>query len=402
MRVMIALEDRFIRTRNGAIYSNNLFDYNLSKRYLQVFDEVVILARVDDVPEETRNGIAANGPGVSFFGLPYYVGVWQYIKQRSRLIALTEQATGCADAYILRIPGTIGTLLWRHLMAEKIPYAVEVMGSSTDSMRTSGANLLVRGIHKFLKGQKEQCENASVALYVTHQWLQRQYPSRCWSISCSEVNLSDESIAGVNEQAERIKSIRNAIERRRPFRICHAGSMAALYKAQDVIVEALAICLKQGLVVELVLIGEGKYKKYYEKKALELGVNKHVNFLSWLPSEKEVRHEFDKADLFVLPSLTEGQPRVLIEAMARGLPCIASNVGGITELLEPEYLVPPGDAAALANKIIEVFNDTGRLERASKHNLEESKTYHITVVNQQRVEFYKKVAELAGNRTLPK
>ena len=402
MRVMVALEDRFIRTTSGHIYSNTIFNYNFWKRYLQVFDEVVVMARLCDVSEKTRDGIPANGPGVSFLGLPYYIGAWQYMKQHYRLVAAIRQATSYADVFILHIPGRISTLLWHRLMVEKIPYAVEVMGSSADSRRTAGVNFLVRGIHRLLSDQKEQCENASVASYVTHKHLQSQYPSHCWSISCSEVNLSDESIADVNEQTKRIKSIRDAIEGRRPFRICHAGSMAALYKAQDVLIEAVSICLNKGLSVELTLLGAGKYRKYYEGKALEFGVNRYVSFLNWLPSVQEVRREFDKADLFVLPSLTEGQPRVLIEAMARGLPCIGSNVGGITELLEPEYLVPPGDAASLANKIIEVFNDAGRLERASKRNLEESKMYHITVVNQQRIEFYKKVAELAGNRTLRK
>ena len=369
---------------------------------MQVFDEVVVLARVCDVSEKTRDGIPANGPGVSFLGLPYYIGAWQYMKQHYRLVAAIQQATSYADVFILHIPGRIGTLLWHRLMAEKIPYAVEVIGSSADSRRTAGANFLVRGIHRLLSGQKEQCENASIASYVTHKHLQSQYPSHCWSISCSEANLPDESIIGEAELMERIRSIRNAKDGHRPFRIFHAGSMAALYKAQDVLIEAVSICLNKGLSVELTLLGEGKYRKYYEGKALEFGVNRYVSFLNWLPSVQEVRCQFDKADLFVLPSLTEGQPRVLIEAMARGLPCIGSSVGGIPELLEPEYLVPPGDAASLANKIIEVFNDAGRLERASKRNLEESKMYHITVVNQQRIEFYKKVAELAGNRTLRK
>jgi glycosyltransferase involved in cell wall biosynthesis len=402
MRVMIALEDRFFRTQNGNIYSNTISDYNFWKRYLQVFDEVVVLARVCDVSEKTRDGIPANGPGVSFLGLPYYIGAWQYMKQHYRLVAAIQQATSYADVFILRIPGRIGTLLWHRLRAENIPYAVEVIGSSKDSRKTSGANFLVRSIYGLLRGQKEQCQFASVASYVTRNYLQRAYPSNCWSTGCPDADITEEAIIDEYAQKERIESSKAAAIRHRPFRICHAGTMTALYKAQDILIKAVAICLGKGLNVELTLLGDGKYRSYFEHKAAEVGLATRVRFLGQLPPGQAVRDQLDKADIFVLPSLTEGLPGVLLEAMARGLPCIGSSVGGIPELLEPEYLVPPGDAASLANKIIEVFNDAGRLERASKRNLEESKMYHITVVNQQRIEFYKKVAELAGNRTLRK
>lgn len=402
MRVMVSLEDRFFKTQNGNVYSNTTCDYKFWSRYLQVFDEVVVFARVCNVPEEKRNGIPANGPGISFFSLPYYIGPWQYLKQYQKLVAIAKQAKNFADVFILRIPGTIGTLLWHHLMEEKIPYAVEVMGSSTDSMRTSGANLLVRGIHKFLKGQKEQCENASAALYVTHQWLQRQCPARCWSVACSDIDLSDDAIISEAEQKAKIKSIRDAAEGRRPFRICHAGTMEALYKAQDVLIRATATCIKNGLNIEMALLGDGRKRCYFESIARQLGVEKRVFFPGWLPPGQAVRNELDKADLFILPSLTEGQPRVLIEAMARGLPCIGSNAGGIPELFESEYIIAAGDVESLAVKIRELVQNPARLERMSRRNWEESKQYRLDVLNQKRIIFYKKVAELARSRTLRK
>ena len=103
--------------------------------------------------------------------------------------------------------------------------------------------------------------------------------------------------------------------------------------------------------------------------------------------------QLDLADLFVLPSYQEGLPRAMVEAMARSLPCIGSTVGGIPELLQPEDMVPPGDAVALANKIREVVTDRDRMARMSARNLEKAKDYRNEVLQERRNEFYRYVRE---------
>jgi glycosyltransferase involved in cell wall biosynthesis len=107
-----------------------------------------------------------------------------------------------------------------------------------------------------------------------------------------------------------------------------------------------------------------------------------------------VRAALDHADLFVLPSRTEGLPRAMIEAMARALPCIGSTVGGIPELLPPEDLVPPGDAAALARKIREVVCDPDRMARMSARNLEQARQYREDALSGRRIAFYQRVREV--------
>jgi glycosyltransferase involved in cell wall biosynthesis len=120
-----------------------------------------------------------------------------------------------------------------------------------------------------------------------------------------------------------------------------------------------------------------------------------VHFCGQLTNPVDVRSELDKADLFVLPSRQEGLPRAMVEAMARGLPCIGSNVGGIPELLPAEDIVPPNDVSALASKITQVLQQPARMQQMSTRNLIKAGEYKDEILNVRRRDFY----QFLRNRT---
>ena len=78
----------------------------------------------------------------------------------------------------------------------------------------------------------------------------------------------------------------------------------------------------------------------------------------------------------------------MIEAMARGLPCIGSTVGGIPELIPLEDCVPPGDIRALANKIYEISTSADRLNTMAERNWDTAHQYRNDILNRKRIEFY--------------
>jgi glycosyltransferase involved in cell wall biosynthesis len=100
------------------------------------------------------------------------------------------------------------------------------------------------------------------------------------------------------------------------------------------------------------VIGGGELRNDLERLAAQLGVSDRVGFLGER-SKEEVAELMRSADVFVLPSLAENLPVVLIEAQATGLPAVATDVGGVSELVDDAagVLVTPGDAAALAEAI---------------------------------------------------
>jgi glycosyltransferase involved in cell wall biosynthesis len=169
--------------------------------------------------------------------------------------------------------------------------------------------------------------------------------------------------------------------------IC-VGAMEMMYKAQDVLIRASALCAQRGLDVRLVLAGDGKMRKGLEILTRALGIENRTTFTGQLSTESEINAALDKADLFVLPSRSEGLPRAMIEAMARGLPCIGSDVGGIPELISASSLVPADDAPALAAKIEEVLTTPGRMQRMSKENLERIPDYSEENLRHRRQAFY--------------
>jgi L-malate glycosyltransferase len=105
------------------------------------------------------------------------------------------------------------------------------------------------------------------------------------------------------------------------------------------------------------IVGDGELRDALERLAQSLGLGDRVRFLGERPKH-EVAELMRAADLFVLPSLAENLPVVLIEAQASGLPAVATRVGGVPELVDDAagVLVPPADPSALAAAIREALS----------------------------------------------
>ena len=175
------------------------------------------------------------------------------------------------------------------------------------------------------------------------------------------------------------------------FTIVAVGSLEQPYKGVDVLINAVDICVTSGFDIFLVVIGDGKIRASLESSAAALNLGSRIKFLGQLPAGSAIRHKLDEADLFVLASRTEGLPRSMIEAMARGLPCIGTSVGGIPELMSKENMVSPDNAEALADKIKQVIGDPERMGQMSDENLKAAWHYEASVLRERRTLFHQHV-----------
>ncbi len=128
-------------------------------------------------------------------------------------------------------------------------------------------------------------------------------------------------------------------------------------KGHAILIEAAAELRTRHPEMKILLIGDGPLKPDIERQCHEAGLDGVVTFLG---SRRDVPTILAASDCFVLPSLWEGLPMALLEAMASALPCIATEVSGTKQVVVPGVsglLVPPGDGAALAEAVGEVLAD---------------------------------------------
>ena len=168
--------------------------------------------------------------------------------------------------------------------------------------------------------------------------------------------------SGVNiDQFMKVK--RNGREKRRSLGLNTNGFVVGTIgwllpiKGPMYLLKAMAEVWQYHPDIQLVYVGKGDLEKELKGEAYRTGVSDKVKFLGWRDDIPEIMQILD---IFVLPSLNEGMGRVLVEAMASGKPIVASNVGGIPDLVKHGhngFLVGPGDVNGLSLAIKKLIED---------------------------------------------
>jgi glycosyltransferase involved in cell wall biosynthesis len=214
----------------------------------------------------------------------------------------------------------------------------------------------------------------------------RQTLLTAWSARLARhfVCVSDDSARLAMEQgvpANRIVTVHNGIDTRRfDFRgPCLSGPavvVARLCADKDLgtLLRAVALLKKECPEFKLAIAGDGPCKSELQQLVADAGLHANVTFLGAI---NDVPSLLATARMSVLSSVSEGVPLTLLEAMARGLPVVATRVGGIPEVVtdgDNGFLVPPRDPAALAHAILRVQTDdelARKFGRAGRRCVEE-------------------------------
>lgn len=385
MRVCVVTEERFNRTPDGSVWTSRVHGYDFWRRYLTEFEAVKVVGRVRDISAKEPAWRRVGGDGVEIAPVAYYVGPWQYLRKRKSVIESARDSTGPSDAIIFRLHSQLANCIEPALTRTGRPYGVELVTDPYDILGHRATRSILSPFFRrwFSFKVRRQCAGAAAIAYVTKDALQRRYPPpvSAFATYYSSVDLGAADLAAQPRDKTVCESGR--------FNLITVTTLRQLYKAPDLLIDALSQCVKGGLDLSLTIVGGGKYRPALEARAHRRGVADRVTFTGDLPSGRAVLDHLDKADLFVLPSYQEGLPRAMVEAMARAVPCIGTNVGGIPELLPPEDMVPPGKPRLLAEKIKEVLSDPARLSAMSAVNLLKAKEYRDSVLEERRREMFR-------------
>ena len=391
MDLIFVTEGRFVRRSDGKVYSvSGGFSNSLWERYLCFFEKITVVGRVlSDDQHGVKEANLASGDKVTFVDLPYYIGPVEYIKERRGIEKKLRRVLVPGHAYICRVPGQIGSMAAAILARRGIPYGVEVVGDPWDVFAPGSIKHVLRPWFRYngRRVLRRVVKKASVALYVTNQRLQARYPVRegVFQVGVSDVKVDAATVPTTFHVLMKEPSV---------FKLISVGSLEQMYKAPDVVLKAVKLLRDRGINCELTWLGDGRFRNEMIALADNLGIASQVHFVGNVSSQ-EVLHYLSDSDLFLLVSRTEGLPRALIEAMAMGLPCIGSNVGGIPELLEESVIVEKGQESDLADKVELMYRDIAFTNRQAERNYKEAKNYYDEVLDKKRALFFEELKRVS-------
>jgi glycosyltransferase involved in cell wall biosynthesis len=395
MTLIFVSEVRMVRhLENGKFYSlESSFSYNLFQRYLTYFSDVVIFARVRDqkIGEVLIEENWVDQKSVLVYGLPYYVGFNQFVIKYFSYRKAIHQGLAIHEknaVLLCRLPGRAGVISASYFKSINRNYAVEVVGDPFEALSGGAIKHPLAFLIKYFSRNslRKVVRNASLALYVTTSTLQKRYPCLNESFGVSDVVLDQNSF--------RVKP-KNFLADTAEIKLIAIGSLEQMYKAPDVAIDAVALLRSMGYNVTLTWVGDGKHKLEMIAYAFKKKVDNAVSFIGKLPSGAPIHQYLDAADIFIMPSRTEGLPRAMVEAMARSLPCIGTRITGILELLTPEFIIDINNAEQLAAKVLTFIKNQDLRNDAGIRNFKKAKEYDQARLSALRGDFFTRLVALS-------
>lgn len=375
--------DNALYYHNGDYYFKDKEWYNFYQRYLRVFETLRIAVRVAPEVQLLPKRIKVEDPRIEIVHIEDFSGPFQYLKVYRGIGCELKNVTEGCDAAVIRIPSTIGQRVARAVIKSRLPYAVEVVYDAEDGWR-SERNL----IHKFLwmyidREMRQICYNADGVSCVTEHYLQRHYYSkkkRAFVSHYSSLELPKSFYLSPKQYPDN-----------RTFVIANVANQIQFNgrKGFNEIIEAIKVLKDRGIVVNAKFVGQSYHGGIEKLQGLSkyLRVDKQIEYMGYL-TRSELDVFLTNVDIFVMPTRAEGLPRVIIEAMAKGLPVITTPVSGNPELVSNYFLVEYDDVELLADRIEELIMNKTLYESTSKENYNNSLKYEATELEKRRDLFY--------------
>lgn len=393
-KLLISCDDTLF-VYHGKYYFKNQEWCNFYKRYLRIFNSLRIAVRCEVVDELNSCNILIDDTRIEVIDIPNFSGPLEYAKKYFKIgRALTNICDGC-DAAIVRLPSTIGQRVARKVIKSHIPYGVEVVYDAEDGWR-SEKKIINRYLWKRIdKEMRETCYTANGISCVTEFYLQKHYYSKkadAFTSHYSTLELPKEFYGFPKKYPEG-----------KTFTLANVANQIQFNgrKGFNEIIEAISILKKKGVIVNAKFVGQDYHNGITQFMDLSrrLDVEKQIEFMGYL-TRPELDDFLSSVDMFVMPTRAEGLPRVIIEAMAKGLPAISTPVSGNPELLDTHFLVKYEDVQTLANRIEELIIDKELYEKTSFENFNNSQKYEATVLERKRDAFYQKLEQIAKTKIL--
>ncbi|MDQ0289865.1 glycosyltransferase family 4 protein [Oligosphaera ethanolica] len=387
MNALIVTCAHVFQDAQGDYYTPSIHSYVFFQRYLAVFEKVTVVARRHPgTIDHTDKLLKVSGPGLTVHEITWYHGLKDLIKKSFLVLRDFRLAAKGADCVIFRVPQMESYLSFLVTKIGRKPYAVEVVGDPMDWTMLSG--LWKRLNVKMLLWMTRQ---ADAVAYVS-QVLEKRYPavSAGHVAYYSSVDLPDEVVCEPRHYDGQLSQ--------RPFTLIHiTNGIENDSKGHRTFIRAIKICNDLGANVRGIIVGDGSYLSRYQKLAVDLDIMHQIDFTGRIHSREKIFALLSTADMMVLPSETEGLPRVVIEAQATGLPCLSTPVGGVPEILPPSCLFSPEDADGFARRICACIANPSELSELSRQSVATAKKFTKSQLTPVRTAMYRHLCDRASS-----
>lgn len=382
MNLMIITHKLVYKNKNG--YSSSGGFVRGAEGFLAAFDEVTICAPVKHV-DDKFNGEFLNRK-IKIIELSFSeskIGKILLIPKIYKEIAGIQNKFNFTQ---LRLPSHISSIAYFALKKRKTTIFNYVGGDTyyglVQSVKGPVKKLFIIPIAKILETLDKRIISRSLT-FVTGNSLYEKY-KKYSVVKIISTTLFDTDIIKKTEA----KNLNNIVKKK-AYKLLYVGRLNG-QKGLTFLVEALSLLKDKDYKVSLTIVGDGDYRNTLNSKIKELGLTQDIYFKGQIHNRVELLKKYRNSDIFILPSLTEGTPKVLLESMSQGLPVIATEVGGIPGIIKSGIngiLIPPADPVAIKDKVIELIDNptlindiiNNGIDFAKNNTLE--KLTHIMLLN---------------------
>lgn len=316
------------------------------------FEHVTVFAPTTAEPTYF-SGYPLERPNLTVVPLPYFETHAQAYRHAVTIARIFRTNAGSLDVINCRGTAPLAYLLWWFTRRRKVPF---IYHFAADPFEVLDRSPVYRGIYgkfaRFAYGIE-----FSVQKYI----MRRNYSFASGASlyeRLSEITPNVEPVITSTLQQEDYHLRQDC---------CSADLLRLLYvgrlktgKGLDHLIEAVASLRSQGRNVALELVGDGDLRDFLVETAKKLNISEHVHLRGFAVMGPQLNEYYNSADIFVMPSLSEGSPKVVLEALGHSLPVIATAVGNIPTMLnqgQRGILVPHRDPNAIAEGVMRLVND---------------------------------------------
>ena len=371
----LAIISQVAITYNGQVYQTQDLFGKYVEAFSPYFEEIIIVAPL--LSESSRAlSYQFKSQNISCFPLSGYQGdsnlkkITKYINYVKALFKSVRQW----DIVYAFIPGYLGLIgFWLAKFRSKLTL-IYVAGDwqAVSTFKIPRIPKFLIPIYTYLNGVVAQLAISCASLVLVHgKELFNKYKDKAKRISMSppRITLSKEDLYFRDDTCISDK-----------IQLLYVGRLSP-EKGLPFLIDAVAILKSEEYNVFLNIVGSGEMQSELETKVEKVRISNCVKFWGYVPNGPMLFDIYKASDIFVIPSLSEGLPRVLYEAMANSVPIIATNVGGIPHLIKDEYnglIISPASAQAIVSSIKRIIEYSSMRQQLIKNGQKIS----ITIVKE--------------------